>query len=176
MFLGDVHFVSGVLVRSEEQYFVVVQLVHHILLLVHDVDDGVLLLQKRVFVEIVESVIGVDHTLGAAFGDVFVFESLGVGQILDFVEQLVSVGVLVDFVALYDADAAPGDVPEADVESSETVVEHELDSIGYLFVPSFVEEFGEVKSERIGTAGGLLDVGRANGPVELLHFEIHFPH
>jgi len=138
------------------------------LFVLHDIHDSIDEPHETFFVHVVESIVHVDHSFAAVFGDVFVFEFLGVAQVVTLLEQVVAVVGLSGVVGLHDADASARDVPEANVETPEHGALHEVHAVWGLRVHTVVEQLGGVQPVAVAAATGHADVGGHHRPVEVL--------
>jgi len=172
---GDVHLVCSVFVRPEKEYLLLLEFVVDSGALDQNVQNGVQVFGEGTVFQVVLPVVDVDHPLAAILGDVFVLLLLGLGQILVFVEEFAAVGVLRAVSGFYDADAAAGDITEADVESAADVVEHEVHSLRHFLEAGGVQQAAHVQSERICAAGRQEYVGGFDGPVKQLKLSEDFP-
>ena len=130
------------------------------------VEDGVDVLLERDGRLVLVLGVEEDDALAAALGDVLVLALLGVGQVVVLVENGARVdgpGLLV--AALDDADAAAGDVAEAEVEAAELGAHHHEHAEERLRVLVRGQEAG-VHAEADGHLGGGVEVGLEDVGVE----------
>ncbi len=117
---GPFHELGRALVRAEEEDDLLAVIVHDAGIGEHEVEEAVDVLLEGLLGPVLEAPAQEDRALGAAVGQVLVLPLLGRGQVVVLVEDEVGIRqVALEVGRPDDADAAPGDVPEPDVEASE---------------------------------------------------------
>ena len=158
---------GGVLIRAEEEDLGGLHGAGDALGVGYDeVAEGVNVLQEGALLVIGGGGLDEDGALAAALGDVLVLHVLGIREVIVLGEEVDAVAVVGILAGGDDhADAAAGNVGEADVEANELRANNKVDAIGEAGVVHLADE-GGVEAVGDGSLVGLEKVGAEDGKVE----------